>query len=52
MGKPYDETAYNLHRVEDIDVYIMSNLKPRKNTLKVKLNRFLWINRLNVEGLL
>lgn len=52
MGKPYDETAYNLHRVEDIDVYIMSNLKPRKNTLRVKLNRFLWINRLNVEGLL
>ncbi|HSH34910.1 CC/Se motif family (seleno)protein [Schnuerera sp.] len=50
MGKPKDESLYDLCDIEDIKVYCVSGLKNRSNQIRIKLVRFLWIKYLYVEG--
>ncbi len=52
MGKPYNESSFTMHKAGDIDVYISPNIRARNNTLKIGLNKILWIKSLNVDGVI
>ncbi len=52
MGKPYNESSFTMYKVGGIDVYISPNIRARNNTLKIGLNKILWIKSLNVDGVI
>lgn len=52
MGKPLNEKSFNLHKVGDIDVYILNGVKVHDKGLRISLNKFLWMKSLHVDGLI
>lgn len=51
MGRPSEEDDFKLVKDGDIDIYIRSDLKFKRDTVEVSLARFLWTKYLNVNGL-
>lgn len=52
MGKPENVEEFNLYKVEDIDVYVKSNVIAKDDELRVKYTKILWNERLIVDGML
>lgn len=52
MGKPGNESSYEVHKAGDINVYLAPRLKARNNELRITLDKFLFLNNLNVDGLI
>ncbi len=52
MGKPENIEEFNLHKVDDIDVYVKSDVVAKDDELKIKYTKILWKERLTVEGML
>ena len=52
MGKPENIEEFNLHKVDDIDVYVKSDVIAKDDELKIKYTKILWKERLTVEGML
>jgi hypothetical protein len=51
MGKPKDEKGFNLVKDENIDIYIKSGLKSKREKVEISLGKFLWKKYLNVDGI-
>lgn len=51
MGKPSDEENFNLHRVEDINVYIPPKYKMSGDQVQVIYSKLLWMESLNISGI-
>lgn len=52
MGKPSNESSFKVYKSGDIDVYLAPRLKARNNELRVTLDKFLFLNNLNIDGLI
>lgn len=52
MGKPYNESSFNMYKIEDINVYVSPSIRVRNNKLKISFSKFFWIKSLNVDGII
>lgn len=52
MGTPFNTSSFKVHEVDDINVFVPSNLRVRDNKLKISLSKFFWIKSLNVDGVI
>lgn len=52
MGKPENIEEFNRYKVDDIDVYVKSDVVAKDDKLKIKYTKILWKERLTVEGML
>lgn len=52
MGKPLNEKSFNLHKIGDINIYILNGVKVHDKGLKISLSKFLWTKNLNIDGLI
>jgi len=52
MGKPESVENYNRYKVENIDVYIHSSVVAKDGEIQIKYLKFLWSERLTVDGIL
>lgn len=50
MGKPKDDSLYNVYNLEDIKVYYKRELKGMGDKIRIKLDRFFWIKYLKIDG--
>lgn len=51
MGKPYNESSFNIYNVGGINVYVPQGIKARNNQLKIGLSSLLWVKSLIVDGI-
>jgi len=52
MGKPKSIETYNIYEVENIDVYVHSSVVAKDGEIQIKYLKFLWSERLTVDGIL
>lgn len=52
MGKPQDTEEYDKYAIDDITVYVRSDVKAKDDLLKIKYSKMLWIEKLVVEGII
>lgn len=52
MGKPKDEEDYDKYEVEDVTVYVKSDVNAKDDTLTIKHSKMLWMEKLVVEGMI
>lgn len=52
MGRPSNINSFELYKVGDIDVYVLSGVRVRNNEIKVGLSKFLWVKSLYADGLM
>lgn len=52
MGKPEDVDDYDKYDVDDIKVYVKSDVKAKEDSLKIKYSKMLWVEKLVVEGII
>jgi hypothetical protein len=52
MGKPSNESSFEVHKAGDINIYLSPRLKARNNELRITLDKFLFLANLNIDGLI
>ena len=52
MGEPFAKQSFNHYLVGDINVYIPIEMKARNKKISIGHNKFLWIQSLNVDGIM
>lgn len=52
MGKPYNESSFNIYKIEDVNVYVSPNIRARNDQLKIGLSKLFWVKSLNVDGII
>lgn len=52
MGEPFEKQSFNHYLVGDINVYIPIEMKARNKKISIGHNKFLWIQSLNVDGIM
>lgn len=50
MGKPEDESLYNLYNLGDIKVYCIPELRAKNGEIIVRLRNFFWSKYLYIDG--
>ncbi|CCQ97522.1 conserved hypothetical protein [[Clostridium] ultunense Esp] len=50
MGRPEDESLYNLYSLGDIKVYCIPQLRAKNDEIRVRLRNFFWSKYLYVDG--
>jgi len=51
MGQPTHLNSFDHYKVGDINVYVLSRLKTRKDGIRVHYSKFLWMKGLSVDGI-
>ncbi len=52
MGKPRNLQNYDIYDVDNIIVYVRSDVKTKNDSLKIKHSKSPWIEKLTVEGMI
>lgn len=50
MGRPEDESLYNLYNISNIKVYCIRELRAKNGEIIIKMRNFFWSKYLYVEG--
>jgi hypothetical protein len=51
LGKPKMEESFDLHVVNETNVYLKKDIKVRNDQIHIFMRKFLWIKDLAVDGM-
>lgn len=51
MGPPTDTRKYTVYEYDGIKVYLDDGIRIKKDKFRIRLNRFLWMKRIQAEGI-
>ena len=51
MGKPVENSGFNMYDVNGIAVYLEEGIKSRRDKIEISMGKFLWRKHLNVDGI-
>lgn len=52
MGLPKDNRRFNVYESDGIKIYLDSDIRPKRNRIKIRLTRFLWKKAIKVDGII